>query len=166
MSRMKMHAITALCAALIAAQPAAAGEVIVGLGVDDVFDQTGTEAAAIALEYHFDPFHERATFRLSPAIAIHADTDGDLWAGVGIASVKDFRDGWFLEGSLLAGYYDQGSSGTPLGHEVEFRSLIGFGRWFDDRHGLSVAIDHKSNSGLGDTNPGSETLSLRYRVRF
>ena len=37
---------------------------------------------------------------------------------------------------------------------------------FDDRSRLGVAISHYSNAGLGDTNPGTATLSLYFSIPF
>jgi len=154
-----------LCAAL-AAGPAVGGTVIVGVGGDDVLDETSTQSVAVDLEYHFDPFVERRSFRLSPALALQYDGDGDLWVGGGVGLERDLKGAWFLEGSLMGGYYDAATGGTPLGNDLIFRTLVGVGRHLDARRAISLSIDHKSNRDLGRTNPGSETLLFRYRLEF
>lgn len=156
---------TILCAAL-AAGPAVGGTVIVGVGGDDVLDETDTQSVAVDLEYHFDPFVERRSFRLGPALALHYDGDGDLWVGAGVGVAKDLNGSWFLEGSLIGGYYDAATGGTPLGNDLIFRTLVGVGRHLDARRAISLSIDHKSNRDLGKTNPGSETVLVRYRLEF
>jgi len=35
---------------------------------------------------------------------------------------------------------------------------------FDDRSRLGLSISHYSNAGLGDDNPGTESLMLNYSV--
>ncbi len=119
---MKMTALSCLFLAL-AALPATAGEAIFGLGVDDALDRRASSAAAAVFEYHFDPFYEAARFRASPAVAVQTDSDGAWWAGAGVAFMRDLRSGWFIGGSLMAGYYRQGSGGTDLGSDFEFRTL-------------------------------------------
>ena len=66
----------------------------------------------------------------------------------------------------MPGYYDRGSDGTPLGGNIQFRGLVGVGYKISNTQRVSLAIDHKSNAGLEDKNPGSETLVLRYTKRF
>lgn len=156
---------TILCAALMSG-PAIGGTAVLGAGGDDVLDETNTQSVALDLEYHVDPMVERGSFRLGPAMALHYDGDGDLWVGAGVAVEKDLNPSWFLEGSFMAGYYDPASLGTPLGNDVVFRTLIGVGRRLDARRAISLSIDHKSNRDLGDSNPGSETLLVRYRLGF
>lgn len=43
---------------LFMASPTSAGDLLVGIGVDDVSDRTGTEAITLGLEYHANPFYE------------------------------------------------------------------------------------------------------------
>lgn len=160
------HLLPACLVVAAMTQPAASSEFIFAVGTDDVLDHTGTQAAAVRLEYHLGPFLERGRFKLKPAVALYYDADDDLWVGAGVAGVFDLNERWFLEGSLLAGYYDPGPGGTQLGHELEFSTLVGAGYRFSETRAISLAIDHKSNHGLSDTNPGSETVMLRYQVRF
>lgn len=160
-----LFASTTLCAVL-AAGSALGGNAIVGVGGDDVLNETNTQSVAVNLEYHFDPWVERSSFRLNPALALHYDGDGDLWIGAGLGIEKDLNRSWFLEGSLMGGYYDAASGGTHLGNELVFRTLVGIGRRLDARRAISLSIDHKSNRDLGDINPGSETLLVRYRLAF
>ena len=51
-----------------------------------------------------------------------------------------------------------------LGHPIEFRSQMEMSYRFNDRSRLGLAISHYSNASLGDTNPGTETISLYYSV--
>lgn len=162
-----MIRLTSLLLALTAPTSLFAGEYVLGLGYDDVLDQTGTEAAAFVVEYHFDPFYsgERASYGWG--FAGQVDTDSDVFVGFGVHANWAIGSGnWFVEGSFMPGYYDEGSSGTDLGGNVQFRSLIGIGYALTAERKLSLAIDHKSNADIEDRNPGSETLVLRYTVDF
>lgn len=154
-------------AAILAATSATAGDIIVGIGQDDVFDQTETSAVAAVLEYHADPFFDGQIASHGFAGAIYADADSDVFLGFGIASIWRLGDGpWFVETSIMPGYYDAGSGGTDLGGNWQFRSLIGLGYRFDGGSRISLALDHKSNADLEEDNPGSETVMLRYRLDF
>lgn len=67
--------------------------------------------------------------------------------------------------SFAPGAYFEGS-GKDLGHVVEFRSQAEIAYRFDDRSRLGLAINHLSNAGLGDDNPGTEQLVLTYAMPF
>ncbi|WP_251359148.1 acyloxyacyl hydrolase [Kangiella sp. TOML190] len=143
-----------------------ASDFIVGIGHDDVLDATDSQSTAIVLEYHLPEFYQWKDFSFKAATAIHYDTDEDFWIGFGIAADYPLNENWFLEMSLMPGYYNAGDDGSQLGYDVEFRSLLGFAYILDQDSSLSLSIDHKSNADLGDENKGSETVSLRYRLRF
>lgn len=144
-----------------------AGEFVLGLGYDDVLDQTDTQAGALIVEYHADPFFAGSRAGYSLAGAAQIDGDGDVFVGVGVYALWSIGEGpWFVEGSFMPGYYDQGSGGTPLDGNLQFRTLLGVGYKLTDSSRISLAIDHKSNADIEDTNPGSETLVVRYTFDF
>ncbi len=151
----------------LATSHAVAGDFVVGLGVDDVLDQTDTQSGALIIEYHANPFFsgERSAYSLAGAGQI--DGDGDVFIGVGVSGIWSIGQGpWFVEGSFMPGYYDAGSGGSELGGNLQFRSLVGVGYRLTDTSRISVAIDHKSNADIEDVNPGSETLAVRYFLDF
>ncbi|GFE49049.1 hypothetical protein So717_08020 [Roseobacter cerasinus] len=151
----------------LATSPAFAGDLITGLGVDDVFDQTDTETGALIIEYHADPFYSGQIASYSLAGAGQIDGDGDVFIGVGVSAIWSIGQGpWFVEGSFMPGYYDAGSGGSELGGNLQFRSLIGVGYKLANNSRISIAIDHKSNADIEDINPGSETLAVRYSFDF
>ena len=57
----------------------------------------------------------------------------------------------------MTGYDSEHGSSTHTA-KVGFR--------FDDRSRLSLSLDHLSNAGLDDKNPGTEALVLTYAVPF
>lgn len=67
--------------------------------------------------------------------------------------------------SFAVGAYHEGAS-KDLGSAIEFRSQIEVGFRFDDRSRLSLSLDHISNAGIDDKNPGTEALVLTYAVPF
>tara|TARA_R110002072_G_scaffold115355_1_gene245608 strand:+ start:680 stop:1201 length:522 start_codon:yes stop_codon:yes gene_type:complete len=56
------------------------------------------------------------------------------------------------------------TSNLDLGHALEFRSRLELAYRFDDRSRIGISIDHSSNAGLGDGNPGVESVMLNYSV--
>ena len=56
------------------------------------------------------------------------------------------------------------TEGLDLGYPLEFRSQMELAYRFNDRSRLGVAISHYSNASLGDSNPGTETLSVYYSI--
>lgn len=59
-------------------------------------------------------------------------------------------------------YYD--GNGKDLGHPIQFRSGLELAYRFDNRARLGLGIAHISNASLGDSNPGTEIVSLTYSL--
>jgi hypothetical protein len=102
-----------------------------------------------------------------PVIGASATTDGGLWVGAGAKwTTQDVIDGpFFVEASFLPGFYAQGD-GPDLGLPLEFRSGLGVGYMFDNGATLTVLADHRSNGDLDDTNPGLETVGIRFAMEL
>ena len=99
-----------------------------------------------------------------PAAGLAATTSGAVYGWAGIA--YDVRIGRVtLTPSFAPGLYRHGG-GIDLGHPVEFRSQFEAGFRLSDRSRIGVALSHMSNAGLGQTNPGVETLTLDYAFAF
>ena len=108
---------------------------------------------------------QRAAYSLAGAGQV--DADGDIFVGVRIHAQLSIGEGpWFIEGSVMPGYYDAGTGGSPLGGNLQFRSLIGVGYRLNDHSKVSIAVDHKSNADIENVNPGGETLAVRYSFNF
>jgi len=77
----------------------------------------------------------------------------------------------FLEWSLGLSVHNGGTSHMKgfrkaFGRKGLFRESIQLGYRFRERHSLSLMVDHVSNAGLADSNPGMETFGLRYGFAF
>ncbi len=143
----------------------AASEYVFGIGQDDL-DGQASEAFAIQLEVHSNPLREYRWGSVSGMVAAQVDEDGDAYLGIGLSTFWNTSDKWFIEGSLAAGYYDEGSGGTDLGGNLQFRTLVGFGYRVSDQARISLAVDHLSNAGIEDVNPGREAIWIRYGRSF
>jgi hypothetical protein len=146
--------------------PATSQEWVFGIGADGIFDGSDQKNPAFVVEYHAKPFHSAKRFAANFAIAGQVNDDEDTFIGAGLAATYRLSSKWFVEGSFMPGYYNQGTNGTDLGGDLQFRSLIGVGYKVSKTGSISLAIDHKSNAGIGDINPGIEAIFLRYRRGF
>ncbi|WP_227271721.1 acyloxyacyl hydrolase [Roseobacter weihaiensis] len=152
--------------AMIAAVPqATASDLILGIGQDNI-DSDQSSATTLQVEYHANPLREYTWGQVSPLAVIDIDSDGDGYAGIGLAALWNTSEKWFVEGSVAAGYYDRGSDGVNLGGNLQFRTLVGFGFRTSVSSRVSVAVDHLSNAGLNDINPGRNAITVRYARSF
>ncbi|MFB0922334.1 MAG: acyloxyacyl hydrolase [Alphaproteobacteria bacterium] len=102
---------------------------------------------------------------IKPWAGIEATTEQAIYGAVGILTDLYFGRRWVVTPSFGAGLYGDGS-GKDLGHTIEFRSQIELGYRFDDRSRISLALGHISNTGLGDSNPGTEIATIYYHIPF
>lgn len=158
---------TALCALALTVLPlsAAAQEFTIGAGVVD-FTSDGQDGAVLDLEYRFRPFEERRVVSLSWGVALNATSNGDLFVGAGLWSRWQLNDRWFADLSVMPGLFEEGEDGNDLGLAFEIRSLAGLGYRLGSGAAISAALSHKSNAGLGSSNPGANAVLLRYHRSF
>jgi lipid A 3-O-deacylase len=143
--------------ALVAATGAAAGELVLGLGADDAL-QWRDGAVGLAVEYRFDPRWTLGPAALGFGIAGEADTDEDFWLGGGVVLTAPITGRWRVQASVMPGVYGHGI-GHDLGASAPmFRSQLGASAEIAPGWRLGVALNHKSNAGTAEENPGVETL--------
>lgn len=151
--------------------------VILGGGGHDtgVFGRRKESGADINMELRFTPFGGWLWDFLQspePHIGGHLNTDGNtnqLYMGGSWA----FDLGWdiFVVGSLSLALHD-GETDTDLldrkelGLPVLFRESLELGYWLGVDHGISLHLDHISNSGIDENNEGLDTFGLRYTYRI
>ena len=102
-----------------------------------------------------------------PTVGVSLNNDNDLWFGAGGKwTTKDTVDGpIFIELALLPGVYSS-SDGPDLGFPVQFRGSLGAGINTFNGGSVMVVFDHRSNANATETNPGIETLGIRYSQQF
>lgn len=156
--------ILGLAALVATAFPAAADEpafVSLGAGYYDLFDDQS--AGEVRLEYRFSE-QEKLWF-FTPFAGVTATTDAATYGYVGVGVDVFFGRRWVATPNFAAGVYGNGD-GKDLGHAVEFRSGLEVAYRFDDYSRLGLSFTHISNAGLGDRNPGVESLVLVYSMPF
>jgi len=150
-----------LALALAGGSAAQAANVAFGLGYDNLFGSNDNDGAAtFGLQFESDPGVTLGPVGFGLGVGLEGDTDGDIWAGGGFTALWPFAERWAAHGSLMAGFYAVGDGGDDLGSDIEFRTRIGVSRSIARPWRLGVAIEHKSNGGIGDINPGVETVFL------
>jgi hypothetical protein len=155
-----------LAHALAAPLSAAAGDLVLGLGYSDFNEPDARNSSVLQLEVHSSLRHRFAGADWSIAAAMVVHSEGDLFIGGGPAAVWNLRDRWFVETSVMSGYFRESDDGNDLGSGFEIRSLLGLGRRISDTLSLSLALSHKSNASTAEFNPGVNVLSLRLRRSF
>ena len=105
---------------------------------------------------------QRGPFQLGWGASV--SDQGALWAGLGAITTYTSSDQrWFVQFHLMPGLYAAGR-GPDLGGPVAFRSGIDLGWQHPDGLRISLAVDHRSNAGLYDRNPGLETVRIGVSV--
>lgn len=157
-----MRKILAALAFVSLAAPAVAGEgehISVYGGQFEVLGDSGDDTSAMGgAEYRFkDQFNG-----LRPVLGAFANDDGGAYAYGGAYWDLPLGTEPFVisPGFAVGGYHSGGSK--DLGYGIEFRSTLEIAYQFDGGDRLGVAFSHLSNAGIGDSNPGVETLQAVY----
>lgn len=161
-----MKYLTTTAALFLAAQAAHAQSIVFGAGFSDFSDSLSDDQAVISLEYHHRPFHEATRFSATWGGALTMDAAADVHIGIGLIGTYTFADRWFVEGSVMPGYFSEGDELNDLGGEFQIRSLLGLGYTLNNGNSVSLAISHKSNASTQDDNPGVNSVLLRYHYAF
>ena len=128
-------------------------------GVSGLFDSE--KNPTVALEYRF----KTSVIELQPWLGAGWATDGAVFIAAGVAHSWRLDRVWSVGAGFGPGYYDR-HQGLDLGSRMEFYSFVELTREIRAGHGLVIRLAHISNGGLADSNPGTELLSLGYRIRL
>ncbi len=153
-------------ASMVACSQACASEWVVGLSYADFSRDDSRNTATLTLELRATPLWAIGNTDIGLAGAVMVDHVGNLWAGVGVSAVTPIAQRWFVETSVMPGFYDEGVRDNDLGDAFEIRSLIGVGYALNADFRVSIASDHRSNAGVGDRNPGVNSFGLRLSSAF
>ena len=103
-------------------------------------------------------------FKPFAAAAYSSSGHGFIGAGVLIDIFLGKR--WVATPSFAPHFYWGENKDLDLGYALEFRSQLEVAYRFDDRSRLGLAVAHYSNASIGDTNPGTETVTVYYSIPF
>jgi hypothetical protein len=104
----------------------------------------------------------KGIWKVRPLIGVMGTTDGAYHGYAGI--LVDFQLGnFYITPSFAPGIYVRGN-GKNIGGPVEFRSQIELGYRLPNRGRLAISVDHISNAGIYQRNPGVESAMLTYGI--
>lgn len=126
------------------------------------FNRQKDPGAEFRLEYRSD--YKIPYVQMKPFAAVAGATTGHYFVGAGVLWDVYLGRRWVVTPSFAPHFYVGGDDDLDLDYPIEFRSQLEIAYRFDDRSRLGLAISHYSNASLGDSNPGTETLSLNYSV--
>jgi hypothetical protein len=127
------------------------------LGAFDVNDDD--TSAEFGVEYRFGEME--SFYNIIPTVGLTANSDGGYWAYAGVRYDIELGTSWLLTPSFAVAGYEQGG-GKDLGHGLEFRSGLEIGYVLSEDSRIGLGIYHLSNAGIGDENPGEESVYLSY----
>lgn len=122
------------------------------VGEVDAFDPNGN--AWVGISYRFLPFGRMGLF---PALGVSGSDNGSLYVHADLRHDFWLNDRWIFVPSFGVGAF-KSSDSLRLGHGLEFRSGFDLACRIYGQYRLAVGIHHLSNAGLGDKNPGTETV--------
>jgi lipid A 3-O-deacylase len=133
----------------------------IGAGYYDVIpDNEGDDGAGLGrLELRFD----QEFFYIRPFIGVEATTSGSVYGYAGGMVDVYLGDNFVLSPNIAVGAYEPGDA-RDLGSTLEFRSGVEAAYQTDGGVRVGVAFYHISNAGIGDENPGIETLTLNVSI--
>lgn len=139
---------------------------IIGAGYSDFVEDNPEDSVNLLFEVHSASFYQRGKFELSYGGTVDINETGEYFVGAGLSGVFKLKQNYFLEGSILPGYYYSSDQKNSLGSDFIIRSLLGVGLTLSSGNTISYAITHKSNAASSQFNPGVNSFLLRYRRQF
>jgi lipid A 3-O-deacylase len=133
-----------------------------GAGVFDVKPSTHPDsksAGELRGEYRFGD----VLSIISPFVGASVTSDGATYVYGGFGFDINFGRNWVLNPNFAVGNFGPGS-GTKLGSSIEFRSGLELDYRFWDQSRIGLAVQHMSNAGISQRNPGEESITVIYAV--
>lgn len=135
------------------------GEISLGAALWNVFDDA--DRSALHLAYLHRPLNQ--FYDIQPGFLIIYADEGQHYYSLGVHKQLYRYAAFSLSVSFHAGLVD---SPEALGDNIEFYSALNAGYQLNTQWTLALEIGHISNGGLGETNPGSEGISLHVRYQL
>lgn len=133
----------------------------VGAGIYNVFDQ-----ASSGIYYLVDYRPPLGAYGIGTWITLASTEEEMGYYSAGILKDLYLSDSIIFTPSFGIGIYNQAAGHVVLGDPVEFRSAIKLSYELQNRSRIGIRLGHVSNAGFGETNPGSELLSIIYSIRL
>ena len=118
--------------------------------------ESDPDALRFGLAYRWRPM---GSWALAPAIGVTVAGDGSNFVYADVRREFWLDPHWVVSLNFGAGRFREGEA-LHLGGDVQFQSTIGLARSFDNGWRVGTAVQHLSNGGLFDENPGAEVALL------
>jgi len=166
MSFTKTSALAALAACLLSTAftaPARATDYLsLSLGDYNALRDGQDHVLSYGLEYRFNEWQ----YGIRPIVGAFGTTQGSAYGYAGFNwDVALVPNQLFLVPNFAVGAFHKGS-GKDLGGTLEFRSGIELDYQLPNNHQIGIALNHISNAGIYDKNPGEETILVNYSIPF
>ena len=123
------------------------------------FDVNDTvDSSELRFEYLYGNSFLKNNYDLKPFLGVMRNGDNGKYIYSGLRKDIGISEKWFFTPSFALGYYDRGDS-KDLGYNLEFRSQIEFSYKLNSSR-LGFNLNHISNASIGDTNPGTESVTI------
>ncbi len=100
------------------------------------------------------------TDNLRPWAGLELTSQGSTWGGGGLLYDWKLAEKWHITPSIGAGLYTKGGSDIDLDAPIQFRTQLEISYEFKEKSRLGINLSHMSNAHLGNSNPGTEVISL------
>lgn len=133
---------------------------VISGGVTDIFDdgREGQFGLELQGKKYYKYFKPKAGFHFTSKEAKYFYVGGNFEYQIPNSKFEGVL-------GLAAGYYDKGKS-KHLGHDLEFKSTIGFNYLLPKNYKVGLTLSHLSNAHLSNRNPGTEDISLNLGFPF
>lgn len=133
---------------------------VISGGVTDIFDNSREGQFGLELQgkKYYKYFKPKAGFHFTSKEAKYFYVGGDFEYEIPNTNFEGIL-------GLAAGYYDKGKS-KHLGHDLEFKSTIGFNYLLPKSYKIGLSLSHLSNAHLSNRNPGTEDISINISAPF
>jgi len=148
--------LTTLIALSFSAHAQTSPAIAFSAGEFDVFDENHP---AVGVEWRGYNIEDG----LHPIVGAQADIDKDVYGYGGFGWNIPVSEKVAVTPSLAVGAYHNGN-GLDLGGGLEFRSAIEGSYKLKNDSLVGLSLNHISNGGIHDTNPGAETLAVTWTV--
>jgi len=160
MSKIAYPILAAMSACLLSA-PALAVDYVTGSVGDYNALRSGQDHTFLyGLEYRFDEWQ----YGIRPIVGGFGTAQGGAYGYAGFDwDVALLPNQFYLVPNFAVGAYHDGG-GKKLGGTLEFRSGIEVDYQFPNTQQVGVALNHISNAGIYNHNPGEETVLVNYSI--
>ncbi|EKE45617.1 hypothetical protein OCGS_0234 [Oceaniovalibus guishaninsula JLT2003] len=157
----RLLSILALC---LIPMGASAQSLVFSLGATDFHESDAGDPVQGGIDVLTRPFRSLGPVDLELGVAATVDFEGNAWLGAGLAATADLGALYYVEGSVMPGWFH--ASDDALESDGTVRSLIGVGRRFGPATSVALAVSHRSALGSDDRNGAHNDLTLRLRREF